>query len=199
MKKYLRLSAGVIFAALALSSCEVPASSDDGTDSSSGDSGAVAIELSLDKSDTSDRGHWGIHAWVMKGTTYIDTLEYYADYSRYTDAKGASQAWVSDAGGELDGVSSATVTVVTGTPEAYTLSWDGKNYNGTAVPAGTYTLNLIVSRHTSTTPYGTHYVCDLALGSGDSSGTFSLKDTSADSTAFPYDVLASSAVTYSAE
>lgn len=184
------------------------------------DDGTVSLDDEGNVENSSDRGHWGIFAYVLdKNGSYVDTMEYYVDYGNYGDAGVAGDIWTDVGGSEVDGISSATLEVDPGwTDETnsdyidadytysgtdYNFTWDGKNWGGGESVSGTYTLKLLVSRHTRTGPYYTEYEASIEIGGVESvENIFTLVGPDpdeggvADSTVFPYNILESGAAVY---
>lgn len=186
----------LLFCIAIFSSCDFPIT--EASQENLGEVGSLSININFVKTDNSDKGQWGIFAWVMKGSTYIDTIEFYGDFKKHSDAYSASAEWRNASNNALDGISSSTVKVNSGSSKSYTLSWDGKNYNGTIIPKGDYQIHLIVARHSSTYPIATHYVSNLYLGDKNSNGVFSLKNTSLSPSVFPNNLISSSSVLWRA-
>ncbi|MDC7222782.1 MAG: DUF2271 domain-containing protein [Spirochaetales bacterium] len=169
------------------------------------DESASGLTVSLALQNTEDaRGHWGFFAWVSDSEgDYVDTLEWYADYDIYTDAGEAGDEWIDAGGSDVDGVSSATFYISEGETGSETLSWDGYDADGVEAESGDYTLTLLVSRHTSDSPYFTEFTADFTVGTDSSEGEFTLVDNSSswetvDEDSYPYDVLdlTSSSITF---
>ncbi|MDC7222783.1 MAG: hypothetical protein PQJ60_03515 [Spirochaetales bacterium] len=219
----LLLFSGILFTV----SCNMGTSSDSSDDDSSSSSEETFLTATLElqnlssvtttdddgtESTESDTGHWGVFAWVVdEYGDYVDTLEYYVDYSSYGDSSSAASVWQADEGDDLDGVTSATIEVdaedmdtTDPTVVSYEITWDGNNAYGVSCDEGTYTIKLIIGRHTHDTPYYTEFEAEMTLGGDDSTtGEFSLvlddyddTDTYTDTTTFPYDVLYSSSLVY---
>ncbi|MDC7220026.1 MAG: hypothetical protein PQJ59_08805 [Spirochaetales bacterium] len=157
---------------------------------------STGLTASLTLENTEDtRGHWGIFAWVSDSVgDYVDSIEWYEDYMSYDDSSEAGDEWIDGGGDEADGVSSATVYISEGETSTYSLSWDGYDAEGEESEEGDYTLTLLVSRHTSDSPYFTEFTADFIVGTSSSTGEFSVVDNTTvfetfDATEFPYDVL----------